>query len=109
MRLKVSEFDIREIDDEEEYEDLYEYADIRAIQEEYRRKKLIESLIGPVISTFFHGAYCCLAILITDKYKEEVSEIEVTMTDVEEVVIEEPPPVEEPEPRKLKQKILLIR
>ena len=31
---------------DEEYEDQYEYADIQAIQEEYRRKRLIESLIG---------------------------------------------------------------
>ena len=28
--------------------------DILAIQEEYRRKRLIESLLGPVISTIFH-------------------------------------------------------
>ena len=37
-----------------------------------------------------------LAIFITDKYKQEAPEIEVKMEEVEEVKIEEPPPVEEP-------------
>ncbi|MCM8534164.1 MAG: hypothetical protein NE330_23580, partial [Lentisphaeraceae bacterium] len=60
---------------------------------------LIESFIGPVISTIFHVALIIiLAVLITDKYKEEAPEIVVQMEQVEEVKIEEPPPIEEPEP-----------
>ena len=35
--------------DEETYDE-----DLLAIQQEYRRKRLIESLIGPVVSTLFH-------------------------------------------------------
>ena len=75
------------MDNYEEYEDYDEYEneesllaeeDIMLIQEEYRRKRLIESLIGPVISTIFHvGLIVILAVMITDKYKEEVPEIEV--------------------------------
>ena len=88
-----------EYDEYENEESLLAEEDIMLIQEEYRRKRLIESLIGPVISTIFHvGLIIILAILITDKYKEEVPEIEVKMEEVEEVQIEEPPPVEEPEP-----------
>ena len=93
-------------DDEEDFveedfengDDLSE-AEIMAIQEEYRRRRLIESLIGPVISTIFHvGLIIILAIFITDKYKQDIPEIEVTMEEPEEIKIEEPPPVEEPEP-----------
>ena len=71
--------------------------EIYDIQEKYRKKRLIESLIGPVISTVFHiGLIIILAILITDKYKKEIPEIEVKLQEVEEVKIEEPPPIEEP-------------
>ena len=89
--------------DDEFYEDDFEDGslteeEILAIQEEYRRKRLIESLIGPVVSTVFHVVLIIvLAILITDKVKEPIAEIEVVMEEVEEVEIE-PPPVEEPEP-----------
>ncbi|MCM8532510.1 MAG: hypothetical protein NE330_15200, partial [Lentisphaeraceae bacterium] len=93
---------IEEYDDEayEEYDDYaLSDADILQIQEEYRKKRLIESLIGPVISTAFHVILIIiLAIFITDKYKEEVPEITVVMEEVEEIKIEEPPPIEEPEP-----------
>ena len=60
-------------------DDNYDYSeDILAIQEEYRKKRLMESLIGPVISTVFHVLLMIiLAIMITDKYKPEVPEIEV--------------------------------
>ena len=44
------------------------------------------------------GLIVILAILITDKYIEEASEIVVNMEEVEEVKIEEPPLIEEPEP-----------
>ena len=96
----MSESDVRDSVDMDVEE--YDYADIEAIQEEYRRKRLIESLIGPVISTLFHmGLVIILALLITDKYKEEAPEIVVKMEEVEEVQIEEPPPVEEPEPEEV--------
>ena len=73
--------------------------DYAAILEEYRRKRLIEALIGPVVSTTFHIILIIvLAIFITDKVKEPVSEIAVVMEEVEEIVIEEPPEVQEPEP-----------
>ena len=83
-----------ELDNEELSEE-----DILAIQEEYRRKRLIESLIGPVFSTVFHVILIIvLAILITDTVQEPVAEIEVVMEDIEEVEIEPPPEIEEPEP-----------
>ena len=77
--------------------------EILAIQEEYRRRRLIESLIGPVISTVFHVVLIIiLAIFITDTVKEPVTEIEVVMEEVEEVELE-PPPVEQPEPEKIEE------
>ena len=72
---------------EEEYDNYtLDENEILQIQEEYRKKRLIESLIGPVISTVFHVVLIIiLAIFITDKYKQEVPEIEVKMEEVEEV------------------------
>ena len=76
--------------------------DILEIQEDYRKKRLIESLVGPLVSTFFHSVLIViLAIMITDKFKETLSEIEVQIQEVEEVKIEEPPQVEEPEPEEI--------
>ena len=67
------------------------------IQEEYRRRRLMESLVGPVISTLFHIALIfLLATFFTDRYKPDISEIEVNVQEVEEVKIEVPPPIEEP-------------
>ena len=89
---------LEEYYDEEDlnHDELYN-EDILAIQEEYRKRRLIESLVGPVISTIFHiGLIIILAILITDQYKNEATEIVVQMEEIEEVKIEEPPPVEEP-------------
>ena len=92
--------------EEELYEDEGYYLDdqeILAIQEEYRRKRLIESLIGPVVSTVFHVLLVILlAVLIVDKVKEPVAEIAVTIEEVEEVEIE-PPPVEQPEPEEIQK------
>ena len=88
--------------DDEEYEENYDDGllseeEIFEIQEEYRRRRLIESLIGPVISTIFHVCIITiLSIFITDKYESEPAEIEVKMEEVEEIKIEEPPPIEEP-------------
>ena len=87
------EFD--EIDEGLSEEEIFE------IQEEYRRKRLYESLIGPVVSTVFHIVLIIvLAIFITDTVQEPVAEIEVVMEEVEEVVIE-PPPIEQPEPEEI--------
>ncbi|MCH2205011.1 MAG: hypothetical protein MK132_03955 [Lentisphaerales bacterium] len=94
---------------EEEFDEIDEQYvlsedDIWAIQEVYRRKKLIDSLIGPVISTVFHvGLIIILAILITDQYKEEAPDIEIVMQEVEEVQVEEPPAIEEPEPEEVEE------
>ncbi|MCH2204341.1 MAG: hypothetical protein MK132_00500 [Lentisphaerales bacterium] len=76
--------------------------DILEIQKEYRKKRLMESITGPIVSTLFHVALIViLAIIIKDKYKQEAAEIVVEMQEVEEVKIEEPPPIEEPEPEEV--------
>ena len=88
-----------DIEYEEDYDDILLNDDIVAIQEEYRRKRLIESLIGPVVSTVFHVLLIIvLAVVITDQFKEEAPEIVVEIQEIEEVLIEEPPVIEEPEP-----------
>lgn len=82
------EFDSSELTDQE----------VLRIQEEYQKKRLRETLLGPIISTVFHVALIIvLAIMVTDKFKQEPAEIVVSVTEIEEVQIEEPP-VEEPEP-----------
>jgi hypothetical protein len=90
---------------EEEFENPYfSEEDISEIQEAYRIQRLRETLIGPIISTLFHvGLIIILAIMITDKYKTEVAEIEVQLQEVEDVVIEEPPPIEEPVPEEVEE------
>lgn len=98
----MEEYVETDFDDEfEDYEETLSEEDILLIQEEYRRKRLIESLIGPVVSTVFHIALIIvLAIFITDTVKEPVAEITVVMEEVQEVEIE-PPPVEQPEPEEV--------
>ena len=90
-------------EDYSEYDyDQFSESDLLEIQEQYRRRRLIESLIGPVTSTVFHLILIIvLALVIKDKYKPEVAEIEVSMEEVEEVQIEEPPPIEEPIPEEI--------
>jgi hypothetical protein len=99
-------------EDEEEYEgEAHELEEgelsedeIWEIQEEYRRKRLVESLIGPIISTAFHVVLIViLAIFITDQFIEPAEDFEVTMEETEEVVLEEPPPVETPEPTEVEE------
>ena len=100
----MNEFDTTstELDYEDDYNEILHAEDIVAIQEEYRRKRLIESLIGPVVSTIFHVVLIiALAIMITDQYKPEAADIEVKIQEIEEVQIEEPPPVEQPEPEEV--------
>ncbi|MCH2209523.1 MAG: terpene cyclase/mutase family protein [Lentisphaerales bacterium] len=68
------------------------------IQAEYKRKRLFESLVGPCLSTVFHVALIAiLAIAISDKYKHESPEIVIDALEVEDIQIEEPPAIEEPE------------
>lgn len=87
----------------EEYDDVLSEEEVYAIQEEYRRQRLMESLVGPVISTVFHILLIILlAIFITDKIKEPVAEIEVTMQEVEEIELE-PPVIDEPELEKIEE------
>ncbi|MCH2207385.1 MAG: hypothetical protein MK132_16130 [Lentisphaerales bacterium] len=86
---------------EEEYNGLSE-EDIFYIQETYRNQRLKEALIGPIVSTLFHIALIIvLAIMITDKYTSEPADIEVKLQEIEEVQIEEPPPIEEPVPEEV--------
>ena len=94
--------------DDEYYEDAFiddnvlSEEEILEIRDRYYKQRLKESLVGPAISTIFHvGLIIILAILITDKYQPQKAEIVVTMETVEEVKIEEPPPVEEPVPEEI--------
>ena len=97
VQYVMEEIIVRVVDENEDYE--WSEDDLLVIQENYQRKRLIETLIGPVISTVFHVLLIIiLAIFITDKVKEPIAEIEVTMEEVEEVELEEPPMIEEPEP-----------
>ena len=85
---------------DEAYEESEEFHndELLAIQQEYRRKRLIESLIGPVVSTAFHVVMIIvLAIIITDKISVKKATVEVELMEEEEVVIEEPEDVPEPE------------
>ena len=92
-------FDSQEIEYEEYESNALSDEEVYEIQEAYRRRRIKEMLIGPIISTVFHIALVIvLAVLITDKYQQEPTEIEVKMEEVEEVKIEEPPPIEEPIP-----------
>ena len=73
--------------------------DYALILQEYRRKRLIEALIGPIVSTVFHVILIVvLAILITDEYKQQVAEISVVLEEIEEIELEPPPEIEQPEP-----------
>ncbi|MCM8535174.1 MAG: terpene cyclase/mutase family protein [Lentisphaeraceae bacterium] len=95
------------IDDEYYDEDLVDdnslsEEDILEIRNQYYKQRLKESLVGPVISTLFHVVLIIvLAIMITDKYQPQKAEIVVTMETIEEVKIEEPPPIEEPVPEEV--------
>ena len=84
-----------------DYEEDYSLSDdeVLEIQDAYRRRRIREMLIGPIISTLFHvSLIILLAVMITDKFQPEAAEIEVKMEEIEEIKIEEPPPIEEPEP-----------
>lgn len=79
----------------------YNY-EIQRIQDEYYKKKLIESLIGPFLSCVFHIILLVtLALVLVDKTKEPVSEISVTLEDIQNIELEPPPVIEEPIPEKI--------
>ena len=84
----------------EEDPDYLSQEEIEEIHDEYRKKRLLESLVGPSISTGFHIVLIVLlALLIGDKFKEEANEIEVTIEPPIEIIeIQEQP---EPEPEDL--------
>ena len=71
--------------------------EILAIQAAYRRKRLIESLVGPVVSTMFHVAIIfIMAITITDTSFTQKAEIEIELAEQQEdIKIEEE--IEEPD------------
>jgi hypothetical protein len=93
------EYDVYENDYDAMLED-----DLFAIQEEYRRKCLIESLLGPMISTIAHVmVIVILAIVITDELIEPVVDLVITMEDLQPLELEEPPEVEKPDPIELQQ------
>ena len=58
---------------QEEFDQVLSDEDLIEIQEEYRRRRLIESLIGPFISTIFHVILIIvLAIFIVERKKKKV-------------------------------------
>ena len=65
--------------------------ELLAIQQEYRRKRMTELLLGPVVSTIFHIVVIVLmAITITDSSFIQRAEIEIEVTEQEpEIEIEE--------------------
>ena len=63
---------------------------------------MIEALTGPVLSSIFHLLlFILLALTIKDKFTKPQADIADTIEDVEELIIEAPPKVEEPEPEEI--------
>ena len=98
--------------EEEYYEDDYENGELLEdelleIQDEYRRRRLVESLIGPTVSTVFHVILIVImAIFIIDKVQEPIADIEVTMEVLEDIEIEKLPEIDIPEPKELEPTVL---
>lgn len=70
--------------------------EVLEIQEEYRKKRLLESLVGPAISTVFHVLLVVLlGLLLIDKYPVKNAEIEVTIEELP--IIDIPKPPEQPD------------
>ena len=92
MRVIMSEYD-----DYEEYDEEFDSGglsdeEIMLIQTEYRKQKLKENLIGPVISTAIHVALLVLcAVFFVGEVVEKNETVEITPVQ-EEVPQEEPPP-----------------
>ena len=79
----------------EEYEDdsfgVLSHEELMEIQEQYRKQKLKENLIGPVISTFLHILLLLGASFFKGETKAGNANVEVTQK-MEEVIEEPPPP-----------------
>ena len=67
-----------------------EFKNFTEVQNEYRRKKLKESLLGPFISTLIHIAFIMIASLFKGEFKKISAQVEVHKST--EQIIEEPPP-----------------
>ena len=86
-----------EYEDYDEYDEEFEHGglsdeDIMLIQAEYRKQKLKENLIGPVISTAIHVALLVVcAVFFVGEVVEKNETVEITPVQ-EEVPQEEPPP-----------------
>ena len=86
-----------EYDDYDEYDEEFEHGglsdeQVMLIQAEYRKQKLKENLIGPVISTGVHVALLVLcAVFFVGEVVEKNETVEITPVQ-EEVPQEEPPP-----------------
>ena len=96
----MSDYYEEEIENENENESNEEFCeeDLLEIQEEYRRKRLIESLIGPSVSTVFHVILIIvMAIMLVDKISKKPADIQVELKEEEEVSLEEPEEIPEPE------------
>lgn len=95
-----------------EYEDSFDYEgiseeEIMLIQEEYRKQKLKETLIGPIISTIVHVSLIVLsAVFLVGEVVPKNDTVEITPVQ-EEVPPEEPPPpppppeIPPPEPQEI--------
>ena len=93
----------------EDFEDFHVLDDqeLLAIQEDYRRQKLKENLVGPIISTLAHVLLLiCAATLFTGELIKKNETVEITPVQ-EEVPQEEPPPpppppeIQPPEPQEI--------
>lgn len=71
--------------------------ELMEIQENYRKQKLKESLVGPVISTCMHVLLIFAASFFKGESKEANAQVEITQQ-VEEVIEEPPPPPPPPPP-----------
>ena len=77
---------------EEEYKDTLSEEELLAIQAEYRKKKLKETLVGPVISTCVHVTLLVLcAVFFQGEHVKKNETVEITPVQ-EEIPQEEPPP-----------------
>jgi len=99
----MSDYYEEDVWDEEVQDGLLSEEELYEIQEEYRKRRLLESLIGPSISTGFHILLIVLlAIFIGDKLKQPMADIQVTLEDVDPVKLEEIK-IEKPESKELEK------
>lgn len=76
-----------------------EEGELLEIEKEYSRRRLVESLVGPVISTGFHVLLIILmAIFIIDTVKNPEAELEITVKSEVPIDIPKIPEIVEPKP-----------